>query len=223
MTFRTMLVLAALVVMTTGLASADTIITTNAVPVGTTLTDFNFSLVFPATATPAGTHLVGATLEIDATIKDPTLSLTNTANSSQTFKFTATSEADILTNAVDGTFVGSNTAPTTILATGLVTFTAGQVTTYSPITVNEILGPTAVTNAAGYLVGDTVTGATSSGTTFVGGGGNIKVQQVQNGLINGKLVFDFAPNQTGTPEPGTFLLMGAGLAVVGLFRRRTAR
>ena len=56
MTFRTMLVLAALVVMTTGLASADTIITTNAVPVGTTLTDFNFSLVFPATATPAGTH-----------------------------------------------------------------------------------------------------------------------------------------------------------------------
>ena len=124
---------------------------------------------------------------------------------------------------MDGTFVGSNTAPTTILATGLVTFTAGQVTTYSPITVNEILGPTAVTNAAGYLVGDTVTGATSSGTTFVGGGGNIKVQQVQNGLINGKLVFDFAPNQTGTPEPGTFLLMGAGLAVVGLFRRRTAR
>jgi hypothetical protein len=216
---QTLFIGASLAALTCGIASADTIITAANAAIGPTTTDFSWSLVFPATATPSGFHLVSATLEIDTTVTENTLSLTNTASGPQTFKFIATAEDDISSNSVDGTLVGSASSPTSVLNTGLVTFSAGQVTSYTPLVIDEKSGPTAVTNAAGYLSGATIGGSTLSGTTFNGGGGNIKLSQVQSGTINGEIVFDFAPNST-TPEPATMVLFGSALVGLGLLRKR---
>lgn len=218
--FKRILTGSALAILATGLASADTIITTNAATVGPTLTDFGFSLVFGATATPVGTHLVSATLQVSAKIQDPTLKLTNNAPSEQFFRFIATAEADITSNTADTTFVNSATSPTSILNTGFITYTAGQSVTYSPIIVIQTLGATTVANAAAYLGGATLGGFTTSGTTFNGGGGNITVSQVQNATIDGVLTFDFAPDTTSTPEPATMALMGSALLGLGFLRKR---
>jgi len=220
MAVNRILIITALAILATGFANADTLVTTDATTIGPINTDFSFSLVFGATATPAGFHLVGATLEITDLITDTNLTLTNDASSAQTFHFTATSEADITSNSADSTFVGSATAPTVILDTGLVTFASGQITTFSPISVTSTLGPSAVTSAASYLGGATIGGFTASGTTFKGGGGNIHLDQDQNATISGELVFDFAKNSTSVPEPASIMLYGTALLGLCWFRKR---
>jgi len=211
----------ALVAMTCGLASADTIITTDATVVGPSLTDFDWTLLFPATAAPAGMNLVSVTLEVDATISDPTLTLVNNATTPQTFTFNATTDVDVNTNSVDGTLVGDSLGPSTVLNVH-TTLAGGASNAYGPLTLTETAGPAAVSNLAGYLAGLTLTGDTMSGTSFVGGGGNIMAIQVQDATINGEIVFDFASPVT-TPEPTTMVLFGSALVGLGLLRRRTSR
>jgi hypothetical protein len=217
---RTLFIGASLAALTCGVASADQIITTSAtMAFGPTTTDFSWNLVFPATATPAGFHLVSATLEIDTSITDSTLTVQNTSGTTQTFDLNAMSADSITANAKDSTLVGSTSSPTVIEETGSITIGSGVTDTYSPITVSEKSGPAAVTNAAGYLAGDTVSGTTLSSTTLTGGGGNLKLTQVQTGTITGEIVFDFAPNTT-TPEPTTMVLFGSALIGLGLLRKR---
>src|SRR5579872_4685561 len=101
MAVNRILIVTALAILVGGIANADMLVTTDATTIGPTTTDFDFSLVFGATAAPAGFHLVGATLAVTDLITDTTLTLTNDASSSQTFDFKATSEADITSNSVD--------------------------------------------------------------------------------------------------------------------------
>jgi hypothetical protein len=217
MKLQTLLKLGVIAVFATGLASADIITTTNATTVGPTLTDFGFSLVFGSTLTPAGFHLVGATLEVTDAINDSVLSLTNNAGTTQIFQFIATSKVHIMTNSVDGVLVGSESTPATVLDTGLVSFNAGQTTNYAPVNITATIGPVSVGSA--YLGGLTLGGVTLSGTTFVGGGGNIAPVQTQSSTIDGVLIFDFAPD-TQSPEPATLALLGSALIGLGVVRRR---
>jgi len=221
MVFNRILAIAAVLVLATGMASADMLVTTDAATIGPNPTDFTFSLVFPSTATPAGFHLVGATLSITDLISDSNLTLANAATSSESFEFIATSDAKITSNSADSTFVGSTTSPDTVLDTTPVTFTTGETVDYAPLSLTETLGPTTVADAAAYLAGATLGGGTSSSTEFLGGGGNIDLTQNQTATINGQLVFDFAPNTTSTvPEPASIILFGTALLSLGWLRKR---
>ena len=220
MVIKRILTITALAILATGLASADMIITTDAATVGPTSTDFDFTLIFGATATPAGFHLVSATLMISDAIDDPVLALTNKSTSTQHFSFTSTSEADITSNSVDGTFVGSSTVPTTVLSTGVLTYAPGETKDFAPASLSSSLGPAAVSNAAGYLGGASIGGFTLSGTTVSGGGNNLTVNQTQTSTINGELVFDFAPNTSTVPEPATVGLFGGVLLALGSFLKK---
>ena len=219
MVIKRILTITALAILATGLASADMIVTTDAATVGPATTDFDFSLVFPATATPAGFHLVSATLSITDLINDSVLTLTNNALTSQHFTFTTTSEADITSNSADSTFVGFATSPT-IISTGTLTLAAGFSDVLGPISLSSLLGPTAVSNPANYLGGATIGGSTASGTSFVGGGGNIGLTQSQTSTIDAQLIFDFAPNTSTVPEPATVGLFGGVLLALGSFLKK---
>jgi hypothetical protein len=202
------------------LASADTIIATTSNTV-TSDTDFSWTITFNPTVTPAGTHLVGATLEVFTNFNDSALTLSNSAPMNETFTFLGTEQDTINSNSVDSTLVGTTTSNggSNILLDVTITLGSGGVKSYAPLSLDETDGPVTLTDPAAYLGGDTLGGATLSGTSFTGGGGNILLDQTQMASVSGELVFDFAPNTT-VPEPTSILLLGLPLAGLWLLRKR---
>ena len=234
-TFRNMIATAALLLAASGISNAAII--SFSAQSGPSLTDFTFSLVLTKFDTSLGT-LTGATIRFTGTDDVVSLNLNNSSNSIQSFRYK--SMADIL--------VTSNTADSTLTTTDLLltNFDSGVISlgpsgsgvcaastpttscndvSYLPLAVTANTGDVAVAILNNYKVAGfgnfTLGGFTSTGSTFVGGGGNVRSAQVTNATVQALVTYTYTP-VSQTPEPATMALMGTsllGLALIGRRRR----
>jgi len=180
-----------------------------------------------------GGTLTGVTLSENLTETLNTLTLTNTSSTTQTARYVASTNFDAgdTANATDGTALDnalpndSNDSAATILNTGVLSFSANQVYTSSSFPL-----PKTLTEATGTITGTTASYAgtgnfdlqysTESGFTVIGGGNNISNSQATVTAGTATVVYTYTTAPTGTPEPGTFVLLGGALLALGSLRTR---
>jgi len=223
---RTSVPLLAAGLLVSGLASmanADTITVTNSIP--TFVTDDTQTALLPffqsAPGFVAGDVLTGVQIEYDATETISSLSITNNAAKSETFKFTASGEVDSA-----GSAPGVGAIPAIILNTfGPTLFTLAGKGTVSPIpppvSTDFNTGLFSVPFSPYDTTGTFSLGFTTlNSTTFAGGGGNLVAAQTTNAAGTIEAIYTFSP-PTKVPEPGTIFLLGSGLLLAGsLLRKR---
>jgi hypothetical protein len=235
-TIQKMIATAAMMMVAAGISNAATI-SFNALQ-GPTLTDFNISLTLPKFDGDLGT-LTGATIRFTATDDISALTLTNTSGASQTFRYRSIADFLLSGNTADSTLTGTD-LPVTNFDSGFITLgptgsgacpagtpsAACNSVSYVPAPATANTGDVAVSVLGAYIgsLGNTtftLTGFTSTSTTFNGGGGNINSVQVTNGTAAAVVTYTYdAAPPSDVPEPATMALMGSSLLGLALFSRR---
>ena len=199
----------------------------NTAAIDTTLltTELNTTLSFPLFDSSLGT-LTGVTVGLTGTI-NVTGSVTNHAAQQQTFTLTETSNM-----AGSGGRTSLNAAISALSISLGQTFTGlapGASGTFGPPNVNS--ATSTITNpidlasyqSAGGSV-DTIAVSTLTGTTILGGGGNITSALATKAELALTVKYTYtqscAQTQTCIPEPATMAILGAGLIGLGVAARR---
>ncbi|MEP6714133.1 MAG: choice-of-anchor E domain-containing protein [Terriglobia bacterium] len=245
-TLRRFITTAALAFAASGLASADQIVSYSST--FSAATDFThvFSL---SKFNLAGQTLTGVTLSFTGSEDTSGVTLQNQAgttlaNGVQTFRYISSSILDTFNNTASPDLPGQVSLPiidTKTIVLGGAGSNSNQILcpTSTPsascntvgYTPPDIIGGPLTTTAivsAGNFGGYTgagnfsVTGETSTFTTFSGGGGNILLNQTTAATETVTVTYSYLPT-SGTPEPTTMLLFGSGLLGLGLIRKRVRR
>ena len=175
----------------------------------------------------AGAILNSVTLEV--VINETIQSLTITNNDplqAHTYKYQTTGEYSVNGTAPDATNL-SNAIPCAICllySTGSQTIAGGASQTFIPptVSVNTDTGVLTSSTPNAYLGPGTFTLSydTTTGETFIGGGGNEKASQTTVSSATYTVIYNYTVPTTGSPEPGTMALFGSALIGVGFIARK---